>query len=199
MFKYTELKPSTNLDKGIDLHLRLLGIEDRADWEILSVSNLVIGSELARCEPDWVLCYRGGERYRVVEYKNRDLMDGDATDYEKYQVTIYAMVLEEHMYRTTGVRPRVEAALFYADSATLFVERDEEDERRILEAGLTAPTSLYLLGVHDSQNRPVTATQLARYLVDPGFTDPRFDRTEAQRTGTRAHLNLQNSGPRILH
>lgn len=193
-------RTSSNPNRGQDFHLRMLGIEDRADWEIISIDSMVFETELARGRPDWVIRHRDGRRYMTVDYKNRELgKNGQARPYEKYQVTVYAMLLEELIAREQGIRVEVEPVLLYADGESVTVAYSAEDEERILEAGTVVGTRLYLLGLKRRPDEIPAVTELARFLVDPAFTDASFGWTAAQQAGEEAHASLQQLGPVVWH
>ncbi|MHB8697666.1 MAG: hypothetical protein ACYC9J_06435 [Sulfuricaulis sp.] len=62
---------SINSDRGLDFQLRLLGIPDRADWDIQSRDLRNYVTDLIYGRPDWVLRNRKNGSYRVYDYKNR--------------------------------------------------------------------------------------------------------------------------------
>jgi len=195
-----DTKRSAHVNKGMDFHLRMIGIEDRADWEIVSIDSRRLETELSKGRPDWIVRHREGARYKIVEYKNRDLVQGGtATAYELYQVVIYAVLLQEMVYRQTGQRPEVEAQLLYADGELVTATYTQEDVRTIMEKSLEARTVLFFLGLHKGTDERPTVTELARYLVDPDFTDTAFGWTAKQVAGVEAHHALANLGPKVVH
>lgn len=196
---FKELKPSVHPEKGVDFHLRMLNVVDRADWDITSIDSRILETEMARGRPDWILQRKDKRRYKVVDYKNRNLGDGEATAYELFQVVIYAMLLVEMVFRKTGQRPVVEPLLLYADGEMVTASYNEHDVYWLLEKSLEARTKLYGLGLHAGPDERPTVTHLARLLVDPTFTDPKFSWTVAQVVGEKAHESLQHLGPRVLH
>jgi len=197
--KFNVFRRSAHPDKGQDFHLRMLGIENRADWTILSVDRRELATEVARGRPDWILLHKDLKQYRIVDYKNRDLRGGDATAYEKYQVVIYAILLIEIVFRSTKTRPKVEAQLLYADGQVLTVQYTEDDVNQILLAASEAPTALFFGRLRKRPDECPSVTDLARYMVDTEFKDTHFDRFTARAAGSVAHESLQGSGPVILH
>lgn len=189
---------SINPERGLDFHLRLLGITDRADWSIQARDNRNYVTDLIYGRPDWVLRHNQGY-YRTYEYKNRVLgEDGDATDYEKYQAAIYGFLVQDVIGRETGTIPEITSHILYADSQCLQVEFGAEELDLIGNAATEAGTALYFRKIYPEPKQRISATDLARYLVDPNFTNPAFGRTAAQLAGTRAHDLLLHSGP-IFH
>ncbi len=189
---------SINPERGLDFHLRLLGINDRADWSIQTRDNRNYVTDLIYGRPDWVLRHKNGS-YRVYDYKNRVLGDdGDATDYEKYQAVIYGLLVQDVVGRETGVIPEVTSHILYADSRCLQVEFGAAELDLIGNAALEAVTALYFLKVYPEPKQRISATDLSRYLVDPTFSNPSFGRTAAQRAGVRAHNQLLHCGP-VFH
>lgn len=189
---------SINQERGTDFVLRMLGIEDRADWTIAARDNRNYVTDLVYGRPDWVLRNIKTGAYRVYDYKNRALEDSDATEYEKFQALIYAIIVADTVGRETGAIPEVTAHLLYADNHSLQVEYDADELNLI---GLTAPeasTALYFLGVTPEPKQRVSASNLARYLVDPQFSNPSFGRVAVQRAGTRAHDVILHNGP-VFH
>lgn len=188
---------SINPDRGVDFHLRLLGVEDRAEWVIDARDNRTYSGELVYGRPDWVLRRRAGNAARVYDYKNRALGDGDATEYEKLQVIIYSLLVSETIARDGGGNLEVEPYLLYADNHCLKVEYTPEDIDLIGQAAVEAPSALYFLGVVAEPKDRASVTDLARFIVDPQFCNEAYGRTAAQRAGTRAHNLILHSGPGI--
>lgn len=180
---------------GMDFQLRLLGLRDRAAWDIVARDNRLYSSAVIYGRPDWVLCHRTSGDRLVSDYKNRILGEGDATDYEKLEVVIYATLVADAVFRETGRVPVVAAQLLYADETVLTVEYDEGDIDMIVRAAPEAATAMYFLGVTPEPRDTVSVTHLARYLVDPTFSDPRFGPSSARRAGIAAHRALLASGP----
>ena len=189
---------SVNQERGTDFLLRLLGIEDRADWTIAARDNRNYVTDLVYGRPDWVLRNTKTAAYRIYDYKNRSLEDGDATEYEKFQALIYAIIVADTVGRETGVIPEVTAHLLYADNHCLQVEYDTDEIHLIGQTALEASTAIYFLGVTQEPKQRISASNLARYLVDPQFSNPSFGRIAAQLAGTRAHKLILHNGP-VFH
>lgn len=189
---------SVHPDRGMDFHLRLLGIEDRADWHIHAKDNRVYFGDLVYGRPDWVLRHRVREQARVYDYKNRILGDGDATDYEKLQVAIYSLLLKEAFARDGQAVTEVTPFLLYADNHCLQVDYGHEEIALIAQAAIEAPSALYFLGITPEPKDRVSVTDLARFIVDPNFSNEAFGRTAAQRAGTRGHEIVLHNGP-VIH
>lgn len=194
-----ELKPSVHPERGMDFHLRMLKITDRADWDITSIDARTLETEMASGRPDWIVRRKDRRRYKVVDYKNRNLGNGKASAYEVFQVVIYAVLLAEMVFRESGQRPVVEAQLLYADGEMVTAKYTEQDELWLLERSLEARTKLYGLGLHNDPDERPTVTKLARLLVDPTFSDPKFGWTLGQVVGEVAHESMKHLGPRVLH
>lgn len=191
---------SVNPDRGIDFELRILGINDRAAWTIAAADNRAYVSDLVFGRPDWVLRHVSVPgRFRVYDYKNRPLGDGDATDYEKWQAIIYAVLVEDEYYRAHGRLPQVSAHILYADDNVVRVEYGAEEVEHIAAVAPEAATRMYFLGVNPEPKERIWASNLARFLVDPDFTDERFGRTAAQLAGQRAHARLVGVSRRLFH
>lgn len=189
---------SINQERGTDFLLRLLGVEDRADWTIAARDNRNYVTDLVYGRPDWVLHNTRTGAYRVYDYKNRALEDGDATEYEKFQTVIYAIIVADTVGRETGVIPEVTAHILYADNRCLQVEYGAEELHLIGQTAPEASTTLYFLGVTPEPKQRISATNLARYIVDPQFSDPAFGHIAAQRAGTRAHDLILHNVP-VFH
>lgn len=186
---------SINNNRGMDFHLKLLGIEDRAAWTIDARDTRVYHGDVIYGRPDWVIRHVSGRRLAVYDYKNRELGSGDATDYEKLQAIIYGVLVADVMARELGFTPDVTSHLMYADNRCLQVEYGAEEVDVIANAVTEVGTSLYFLDVLEEPRLKVSVTMLARYLVDPTFSDSAFGRTAAQRAGSRAHELLLRAGP----
>lgn len=189
---------TVNPDRGIDFELRILGINDRAAWTIVAADNRSYVSDLVFGRPDWVLRHVSQPAtYRVYEYKNRALGEGDATDYEKWQAIIYAVLVQDEHYRAHGRLPQVSAHILYADDQSLRVDYGDEEVEFIAAVAPEAAARMYFLGVNEEPKERIWASNLARFIVDPGFTDERFGRTAAQLAGRRAHARLVGVSRRL--
>jgi len=194
------ITPSAHPNSGVDYHLRMIKIDDRADWDIVSIDRKRLETVAAHGRPDFIVRHKSGHRYKVVDYKSRSLGEsGLATPYELYEVILYAMLLKEMVRAETGEIPEVEAQLLYGDNEIVTVEFTQEDERRILEKSLEARTALFFHGLHEGSDERPSVTKLARYLVDPEFKDTAFGWTAAQVAGSKAHSALSNLGPKVIH
>jgi hypothetical protein len=189
------LTHSINADRGMDFQLKLLGIDNRAEWTIDARDTRIYHGDVIYGRPDWVIRHVNGRRLAVYDYKNRYLADGDATDYEKFQAILHGILVTDAMKKELGFSPDVDTHLLYADNRCLEVEYGLEEVDLIGNAISEVGTALYFLGVLEEPRLKVSVTNVARYLVDPTFSNPAFGRTAAQRAGSRAHELLLRSGP----
>jgi hypothetical protein len=144
-----------NQNKGIDYHLRALGMENRAGWTILARDDRIYSNGIISCKPDFVLSNPQEGKMMVIEWKSRDLGEGEPTEYEMWQAVIntitvkdcierdrgqpnnYVEVLLDDRYEITGmklVKPEqdepleIAAVLIYGDGQKRQVDFSDNDE-----------------------------------------------------------------------
>lgn len=184
---------ANNRDNGLDYHLRMLGIQDREYWEILSIDEKGYDNLIVRCRPDWVLHNLVTDEFRVADYKSRSLGFGKPSAYERYQVILNAATVSDDLeYRLNRAGMRVTAQLVYGDGQTRMVAYTDEDTNDLMRLAAEVATDLYLRGETPSPKTLVAATRVAQVLAG---MPQRRDGGIAKSAGIRAHISLLN-GPR---
>lgn len=181
---------SYNRDSGLDFQLRVLGIEDRQNWEMISRDNRQYSNLLVVCRPDWALHNIITDEYRIVEYKSRSLNKGRVGRYERYEALINAVVVGDEISDRLDHDVTVTAYLVYGDGVSCEVKYTKEDGDFLMECASEIATDLFLQGKILKPGQ-VSSTRLAEALANRNDVDLEKRRAE----GRRAHITLIKTGP----
>lgn len=182
--------PTYNRDSGLDFHLRMLGIKDRENWELVSRDDQEFSNLLVKCRPDWTLHNIVSDEYRVVEYKSRPLYNGSPSRYERYQAIINATVVADDLSDQLGRDVVVTAHLIYGDGVMSKVRFSKEDGDTIMEYASEAISDMFLKGLLPNTSSQISATVLAKMLANNPSTD-----LARRAAGLQAHVTLIQKGP----
>ena len=188
-----------NPDTGTDYHLRALGFRDRKDLRVLAADNKVFSDGLIVCKPDWLIQNLRTGEILDISYKSRLLGESRSeTAYEFWQLAAEYTCLLDALKPFAGVNPKIRTAIVYGDGRILKVEVKPDDVDEIMRAAMDCPTHLYFIGQEPRPRDTVSASKLARYMVDPYYTDPKFDQWNRAQAGIRAHNLVKSFGPRFI-
>lgn len=169
-----------NKDRGLDYHLMVLGIKDRAPWEIIANDDRIFRSDFLVTRPDWVLHNTRTGHYLIVDYKSRVLHNSKPSEYEKLELVIASIAVRDVL----GVPiHQVKAALVYGCGTKFGVEFDENDEDKILRATLEICP----------EGSQISASQLAT-MLSGNVVDISSAGDQARQRGTDAHKSLMGHG-----
>lgn len=171
-------------NRGIDYHLRTLGLQKRRHWKIIAADDNEFATKFIVCRPDWLLQNEADKYYLILEYKNRLLDEGGATEYEAYQSTINQIVIAQSLCDELGYCPEVKGILLYGNNRKLEVAYTEADFTLICETSLEYGSGL--------SKTPIAATRLAAILSGTDFSAVPAQFTKR---GTAAHHAMLNFGP----
>lgn len=183
---------SYNLNNGLDFQLKILGIEDREHWEILSRDDLEYRNRYVVCRPDWALHNICTGEYRVIDYKSRPLGRGKPTVYEMTQVVINAIVVRDHIEAERGVKVNVVAELVFGDQRIYRVEYTGSQADWLMRQAYHLAPELYRRGSLPKRDSLIPASTLAK-LIEGDFYSNNDE--EARKAGVQAHYAIINHGP----
>jgi hypothetical protein len=182
-----------NRDNGLDFHLKILGIEDRQNWELICVDNQEYRNKHFVCRPDWALHNIETGEYRVADYKSRYLRAGKPNAYEKAQVAINAMVVKDHLQLTKGIEAKVTAMLVYGDGQIRIIPYEPWTVDWVTRQAERLHEPLVIAGMLPSRMDKIPVTLMAKLIADDTYTT---DPVEAREAGVEAHYVITKAGPR---
>jgi len=183
--------------KGLDYHFRALGFKNRRDLRLIAADDQCFDNGIIVSKPDWVIEDTRRRMTMVIEYKSRVLGSGSPKAYEAYETLIHADVVEDVLSKERDYPVKVSCAILYGDGEIVALDRTSERKVELYERAVEAPTELFFLGVYDKVRSRVRATDMARLLSDPDFTDSNFNDLAAANVGALAHKQVRNIGPKI--
>lgn len=174
-------------NKGIDYHLRALGMKDRKGWTIVSKDERLYQAPVTTARPDFVLFNKSESKLLVVEYKSREVGDGKPTEYEEIQAITNAFTVQYEFETKHGVHFSTRAAIVYGDGQIFDVDFDDDDVDQFDDSAFE------LAGAPGIQ---ITATELAEFMCTTDYTGlPKSVRESARRSGSEAHRMVFELGP----
>lgn len=188
--KFTSCHP----DRGMDYHLRMLGINNREKWNLVSNDQRTYDDTTTIAKPDFVIEHQNGHQVILIEYKNR-LYDGVVHDQERIQVQLSAMAVQGDYLVKQDRDVTVESYLLYGSGNRIPVTLTEDEADTLIDqvTESNAGYILYAMGRLKNSSDLLPARMLSEFLTDTVYSDHQRNAREA---GTKAHKTLGAVAPR---
>jgi hypothetical protein len=162
--------------------MKILGIEDRASWKLISRDNRFFKSETVIAKPDFVIQHVTKPHCIVPDYKSRFLGGFTPKSYELYQAVINAMTVKFGLEQAMGFKTQftVVPALVYGDEQKFIIQYSQRDADNIAASAIELSTS----------ERRISATKLAKMLSGEEFN---YSCSSHRKRGLAAHHALAHA------